>query len=222
MATRVVLVEDNLRFRESFALLLTRGEDFTVTGSFATGDDAIASLEQAEKRGIELAWDLVIMDLELPGEYDGVRATKRIKERLPGTSVVVLTVFGEPRRVLEAICAGADGYLVKSTPPEELLSLLRSVVAGGSPLTAGVARTVLQLLRSTSRRSAPASPSSLLTSREWEVLRALVEGRSYKQVAADLDISIDTVRSHIRAVYRKLQVHSVAEAVSRAIRSGLV
>lgn len=222
MTTRVVLVEDDLRYRESFALLLTRGEGFTVAGSFATADAALAALEQAETQGVELPWDLVIMDLQLPGQYDGVRATRRIKERLPATSVVVLTVFEEPRKVLEAICAGADGYLAKSTPPAELLSLLRSIVAGGSPLTTGVARTVVQLLRTTASKTTPASPPPLLTAREWEVMRTLVEGRSYKQVAADLDISIDTVRSHIRAVYRKLQVHSVAEAVSRAIRSGLV
>jgi DNA-binding NarL/FixJ family response regulator len=106
--------------------------------------------------------------------------------------------------------------------PAELLNLLHSIVAGGSPLTAVVARTVLRLVRTTYRKRAPDSSSPLLTSREREVLKALVDGRSYKQVAADLDISIDTVRSHIRAVYGKLQVHSVAEAVSRAIRSGLV
>ncbi len=141
--------------------------------------------------------------------------------------MVVLTVFEEPATVLEAICAGADGYMLKRVPPDELLEQVRAVVAGGSPITAGVARTVLALLRRMGSEApparVPASPSRLtLSDREQEVLRGLVQGMAYKQVAERMQLSIDTVRSHVRSVYRKLQVHNVAEAVGRAIREGLV
>jgi DNA-binding NarL/FixJ family response regulator len=154
----------------------------------------------------------------------GIEATRRLKAAAPEVAVVVLTVFEEPATILQAICAGADGYLLKRTPADELLSQLRAVVAGGSPLTSEVARKVLGLLRS----SVPAPPPShaptrlQLTDREHDVLKGLVQGMSYKQIADEAGISLDTVRTHIRSVYRKLQVHSVAEAVSRAIREGLV
>jgi DNA-binding NarL/FixJ family response regulator len=148
-----------------------------------------------------------------------------VKRILPEVSVVVLSVFEEPEKILEAICAGADGYLTKATPPEELLAQIRAVADGGSPLTSGVARTVLDLLRHIGLAETD-DPSTRddrleLSERERQVLRCLMDGMAYKQVAERLDISIDTVRSHIRRIYRKLQVHSVAQAVSRALREGL-
>jgi DNA-binding NarL/FixJ family response regulator len=130
-----------------------------------------------------------------------------------------------PRSVLRAICAGADGYLLKSTLPDELLEQVRAVAAGGSTLTAGVARTVLELLRerTSAADTAGGDPSRLgLTAREQEVLRGLVRGLSYKLVARDLEIGVETVRSHIRSIYRKLQVHTATEAVARAVRERLV
>jgi DNA-binding NarL/FixJ family response regulator len=135
-----------------------------------------------------------------------------------------LTVFEHPATVLQAICAGADGYLVKSAPPEELLAQLTAVMSGGSPLTAGVARTVLDLVRRFGPTASGADgPTRLnLTEREQQVLRGLVDGLSYKQVAAHLGVSLDTVRSHVRGMYGKLQVHGAAEAVRRAIEERLV
>jgi DNA-binding NarL/FixJ family response regulator len=220
-----VTIEDDARYRASLEGLFHLTPDFTVVKSF---DSATAALERVEtelQRHAPPHWDVVLMDLQLPG-MSGVEGTRRLKRLLPGTPVVVLTVFEESATVLEAICAGADGYLLKRTQPEELLEQIRSVVAGGSPLTPGVAGTVLALLRrfgTTEPRAGTESPSRLsLTDREQEVLRCLVHGLAYKQVADRLGVTIDTVRAHVRAVYRKLQVHSVAEAVSRAIREGLV
>jgi DNA-binding NarL/FixJ family response regulator len=137
----------------------------------------------------------------------------------------MLTVFEDPRTILAAICAGADGYLLKKCSVRELIEQTRVVVAGGSTLTAGVARTVLTLVRELG--DAPPTGSFegdrlQLTDREREVLRCLVNGCSYKQAAAELGIQLDTVRAHIRKLYRKLQVHSVSEAVALAIRDGLV
>ena len=224
MTVRVVAIEDDARYRESLEVLLRHSEDFSFVKSFASPAAAIGELEAAVGRGAPPGWDLVLMDLELP-DIPGSECTRRIKALLPGASVVVLTVFEDRSSIVEAICAGADGYLVKRTPAERLLMQLRTVVAGGSPLSAGVARTVLDLLRHLDgrSRSTPGGAQRLdLTEREQEVLRCLVDGMSYKMIARQLDISVDTVRTHIRSVYAKLQVHSVAEAVSRALREKLV
>jgi len=163
------------------------------------------------------------MDIELPG-LSGIDATRRLKQFWPELPIVVFTVFEEPRVILEAICAGADGYLLKKTSAGEILAQLRGVVAGGAPLTGGVARTILELLRATGgAASGTTVPARLdLTDREQDVLRCLTKGMSYKEAADALGIATDTVRYFIRAVYRKLRVHSVAAAVSRAIREGLV
>lgn len=226
----VVIVEDDARYRESLSFLLALDPRFRLRathGSALTAIDAIDAGDASDPPGTRPAWDLVLMDLDLPG-LNGIEATRRVKKRLPAVLVVVLTVFEEPARILEAICAGADGYLLKRTPPRELLEQLGVVADGGAPLTAGVARTVLDLIRD--RPGAPGRPETgaplpggpALSQREREVLRGLVDGLAYKQVADHLDLSIDTVRTHVRGLYRKLQVHSVAEAVVRALRDGLV
>jgi DNA-binding NarL/FixJ family response regulator len=128
-------------------------------------------------------------------------------------------VFEDPRTILRAIGAGADGYLLKRTPPAQLLEQIQVVTGGGAALTPGVARTVLDLVRDP---QAPLADDIGLSAREREVLKGLVDGLAYKQVADRLGISLDTVRTHVRAVYRKLQVHSVAEAVGRALRERIV
>lgn len=226
MKIRTVVIEDDSRYRVSLEELLRHTTDFTLAGAFGSVPAALAEMRWEERKGRLPPWDLVLMDLELP-RMNGIEGTRRIKAHLPTVPVVVLTVFEEPPTVLEAICAGADGYLLKRTPPGALLEQLRSVVAGCAPLSAGVARTVLDLLRQSGGEwksgAGSAGPSRLdLTEREQDVLRCLVQGMAYKQVARHLEISIDTVRSHVRSVYSKLQVHSVAQAVSRAIREGLV
>ena len=219
---RVAAIEDNARYRASLETLLQVSPGFSLAGSFASAEVALDELDAVSRRRSP-PWDVVLMDLELPG-MGGIEATRRLKQLAPGTSVVILTVFEEPATVLQAICAGADGYLLKRTPPDQLLEQLRAVRDGDAPLSAGVARTVLALVRGSPGRagSEESAPTRLdLTEREQDVLRCLVQGMSYKQAADRLDISLDTLRTHVRAVYRKLHVHSVAEAVSRAIRDGL-
>jgi DNA-binding NarL/FixJ family response regulator len=226
---RVVAVEDDARYRASLEVLLRHSEEFALVGSYATPTAALAALTAADPASDAVEgrsrWDLVLMDLEMPG-MNGVECTRRIKEILPEVAVVVLTVFEDRATIVEAICAGADGYLLKRTPADRLLQQLRAVVAGGSPLSSGVARTVLELVRQINdggpSRAAMDEARVELTPREAQVLRCLVKGMSYKAVSGALGISIDTVRSHIRTVYGKLQVHSVAEAVRRALREGLV
>jgi len=216
---RVALVEDNPRYRQSLELLLTHASGFTVTRSVARAELLLADLQSAGR-----SWDLVLMDLELPG-MSGIDATRRLKALDPDIAVVVLTVFEEPATILDAITAGIDGYLLKKSPATELLAQLKSILAGGAPLTSAVARTLLELVR-VQHAPARAQRDQVgrldLSDREQEVLRGLVRGLSYRQVGDACGVSIDTVRTHVRNIYRKLQVHSVAQAVSRAIRERLV
>jgi DNA-binding NarL/FixJ family response regulator len=224
---RVVTIEDDPQYRSSLELLFRHAGDFELVESFGSPAAALARLDggpASDGPADAPAWELVLMDVDLPG-MDGIACTRRIKNQLPGTAVVVLTVFEERATIVEAICAGADGYLLKRTPAAELLTQLRAIAVGGAPISAGVARTVLDLVRHLGPvRGADGDGATRfeLTERELEVLRCLVQGRSYKRTAQQLDISIDTVRSHVRSVYSKLQVHSVAEAVSRALREGIV
>jgi DNA-binding NarL/FixJ family response regulator len=219
-----VAVEDDSRYRSSLEVLLRHSTDFVLEESFAAPAAALERLAlSATGTGSPPEWDLVLMDLDMPG-MSGVECTRRFKAALPDVPVVVLTVFEDRANILAAICAGADGYLLKRTPADGLLLQLRAVLAGGSPLSAGVAKTVLDAVRQVNAATGTsATPGGVeLTEREREVLACLVRGMSYKAVARSLGISIDTVRSHIRGVYGTLQVHSVAAAVSRAVREGLV
>jgi DNA-binding NarL/FixJ family response regulator len=227
MTIRVAAVEDDRRYRAGLEALFAHAGDFRLVESFDSGERLLERVDEwSRRRGAEPPpWDLVLMDLELPGA-DGIACTAALKARLPDIRVVVNTVFEDAPVVLEAICAGADGYLAKRTAPEQILNELRVVMAGGAPLSGGVARTVLELLRAQAEpgggRRTPPGGALVLTEREHAVLRCLVRGLAYKQAADELGISIDTVRSHVRHVYAKLQVHSVAQAVGRAIREGLV
>jgi len=224
MDLNIAIIEDDPRYRHSLETLFHNTPGFQVAASCGSAHTMLQELENAQRAGQEPSWQLALVDIELPG-MNGIEATRRLRKELPALTVVMLTVFEDPTIILEAITAGADGYLLKKTPAPELVSQLKAIASGGSPLTPDVARTVLSLLReNTPKRIAgkffnTGSPTKLdLTEREHAVLQGLVKGLSYKQTALQLDISIDTVRTHIRAVYRKLQVHSVSEAVARAIR----
>ena len=221
----VAIIEDDPRYRSSLETLFRNAPGFLLGGSFGSPLRALDEVDRLIEAGQRPRWNLVLMDLELPG-VSGIRATRELKARLPELSVVVLTVFEDPATIVEAIVAGADGYLLKKTPAAELLSHLRLIADGGSPLTAGVARTLLSLVRKSRPSVSPGgagSPTRLdLTGREQEVLQCLVRGLSYKQSADDLEMGVETVRTHIRAIYKKLHVHNAAEAVARALREKLI
>ncbi|MFW6083812.1 MAG: response regulator [Gemmatimonadota bacterium] len=231
MSFRTVTIEDDRRYRRSLGDLLAETHDFRLVDSFGTAEAALRRAgARTDPEGSvtpdDAEWDLVLMDLELPG-MDGIEATSALKEVRPETTVVVLTVFDDAATVLEAICAGADGYLAKRLPPEEILRELRAVMGGGSPLSPGIARTVLHLVRRLAgdgrgRARGPGPADFDLTEREEEVLACLVEGLSYGEAGEELGISLNTVRSHVRSIYAKLQVDNVAEAVGRALREDLV
>jgi DNA-binding NarL/FixJ family response regulator len=222
--TRVVLVEDDPRYRRSLEILLHHTPEFQLAEAFG---NPRSMLKRAEECGENLDWNLVLMDLELP-QMNGIEGTKQFKLKHPDIPVVVLTAFEEPATILQAICAGADGYLLKKAPARDLLSHLRTVTKGGASLTGEIARSVLEVVRQFGEASVgpddeAVEPKRLrLTAREQDVLRSLSHGLSYGQVAESLDVSLDTVRDHIRRIYKKLHVHSAAEAVSRAVREGLI
>jgi len=216
---RIAIVEDDDPYRSAIAALFELANGFGPAIQFSRADEALNALHAADPG--RSPWDLVLMDIEMPG-MDGIAATSAMKAVLPNIPIVMLTAFEDPERILSAIRAGADGYLLKRSDPSDILEEVRSVAAGGSPLTPSVARSIVAHLR----ESAPSAPARRegwnLSERERDVLRQLVEGQSYKQIAAALNVSIDTVRTHLRHVYRKMQVHSAGEAISRAIKSGAV
>jgi len=221
---RVAIVEDNARFRATLEIFVGELPGFALAVSYGRADTALGDLEAALAGGHESPWDLVLMDLELPG-LGGIEATLRLKTAAPDVLVVVLTVFEDAATILAAISAGADGYLVKRINARDLRLQLAAIIHDGAPMTPGVARTLLTFVRAGTGRVVPGDPGPTrldLTDREQDVLRCIVRGRSYQQTAADLEIGVETVRTHIRNLYRKLQVHSVAEAVGLAIRKRLI
>ncbi|MEQ1505046.1 MAG: response regulator transcription factor [Myxococcota bacterium] len=210
---RTAIVEDDRRYRAALAALLEATPGFTLTAEHGAAGPLLAEL------GPDGApWDLVIMDIHLP-DTSGIEATRTLKRAAPAVTVVNLTVFDEPSTILAAICAGADGYLLKSTPFDEVLEALLAVTSGGSALTPAVARTVLSLVR---QGPAQAPIDHGLSDRELDVLRDLARGQLCKQIAAERALSIHTVRTYVRRIYIKLQVGTLAEAVAAAYRAGLL
>jgi DNA-binding NarL/FixJ family response regulator len=222
---KLALIEDNPRYRSTLEDFFRLAAGFDLVAVYGSAEALLADVNLLVKAGEPLPWKMAIMDIELPG-MNGIDATRRLKKMAPNHPVVMLTMFEEPATILEAISAGADGYLLKRSKSRELLDQLRSISTGGAPLTSGVARTILELLRNNrlgQLRPEESAPGGLdLTEREHEVLRCLVNGSSYQETADELGITIHTVRFHIKKIYGKLQVHSVADAVRRAVRERLV
>jgi DNA-binding NarL/FixJ family response regulator len=221
MRVRLAIVEDDAPYRAALRDLFSVDPAFSVEGSYDSAVSLLASVRALSEVGKPAPWDLVLMDIELP-RIDGIEATARLRATWPKVSVVMLTSFEDPQRILGAICAGASGYLLKKTEPSEVLEEVRAIVGGGSPLTPSVARSILSVLRNGAPAPTAREGHWDLTEREMDVLRGLVLGHAYKEVAGNLNVSLDTVRSHVRSIYQKMQVHSVSQAVARAIRAGIV
>ena len=199
----VSIVEDDAGVRDGLTRLLGRARDFRCLGAYPDAETALRELPEARP-------DVVLMDINLPG-IDGVECVRRLKEREPTLPIVMLTVHQAPKRVFEALAAGAVGYLLKQTPPAELLEALRDVHSGGAPMSSQIARKVVQ-----SFQTPPSSGTDYdLSPRERDILQRLAKGYLIKEVADQLDISFDTVRTHIRRMYDKLHVHSRAQAVAK-------
>lgn len=208
---KIIYYEDNRNLRESMAFLFSATPGLELVGAF--GD---CSNLRTEIRN--LAPDVVLMDIDLPG-LSGIEAVPIVKAISPGTQVLMLTVFDDEDKIFQAIRNGASGYLLKHTPPSDIVAAIFDVHRGGSPMTANIARKVLQHFQ---QQPVSKSGDYGLSPRELDIIKGLVSGYSYKLIADDLSISIDTVRSHIRHIYDKLQVNSKTEAILKAMKEGLV
>ena len=206
-AVKVAIVEDNREIREGLALLINSAPGFECITACANAEEALVGLPIKQP-------DVVLMDIQLPG-MSGIDCIRELKQQLPKLQILMLTVFEDYERIFRSLSAGASGYLVKKTPPAKLLEAIRDVQAGGSPMSSQIARLVVEKFR----QPAPsANPDQELSWREQEILQLLAQGYLYKEIAASLGVSIDTVRCHLRHVYEKLHVRTRAEAVQKVFR----
>lgn len=202
----VTVVEDDEDIRKSLTILINGSHGYTCNSAYRDCESAIKGI-------VEDPPDVVLMDIGLPG-ISGIEGIRKIKERLSDIDIIVLTIHGEEESVFEALCAGACGYLVKNNQPARLLEAIKEAHEGGAPMSTEIARMVVNSFHTNHHSS--------LTVRETEVLTQLCKGKSYKMIAEALFISEETVRRHIKSIYKKLEVHSQVEAVAKAIKEKLV
>ncbi len=208
---KLLLYEDNPQLREGLTMLIDGSEGFSVLAAYKNCNNVAAEVE---------AWkpDVILMDIDMPGT-NGIEGLKLIREKNDDVKVLMLTVFDDNRNVFEALKNGANGYVLKKTPPAKLLEFITEAASGGAPMTASIATQVLKMF---SQVNAPKSEDYNLSDREKEVLQLLVDGYSYKMIASQMFIAIDTVRSHIKKIYEKLHVNSKSEAVARAFKDRIL
>lgn len=212
LKTGILIYEDNSQLRGSIEKLVDFSDDFLLLGSFANALDV-------EKQVKDHCPDIILMDIGMPGGVNGIDAVRKIRIFNTAVQIIMLTVFDDNRTVLDAIVAGASGYLLKKNISEKLHDAMKEVLTGGAPMSPNVARMVIASMQ---KKPALEENKYQLTSREKEILTSLSEGTSYKVIAALYCISLDTVRSHIKNIYQKMQVHSQLEAVARARDEGIV
>jgi DNA-binding NarL/FixJ family response regulator len=207
----ILIYEDNTTLRESLANLLQLTGEYDVLSSFP---ECTAVEEQVK----QLQPDVILMDIDMPGR-NGIEAVKLIRSFNPGVQIIMLTVFDDNTHVFDAMYAGANGYLLKKYISDKLIHSIREVLSGGAPMSPSIARMIIGSMQ---QQPQTAANDYQLTNREKEILQALSQGNSFKMIAADCSISIDTVRTHIKRIYDKLHVRSQIEAVSKAINEKLV
>jgi DNA-binding NarL/FixJ family response regulator len=208
----VTVFEDNLHLRDSLYFLINSETDMECLSAQPNANH----ISDAFKPQLP---DVVLMDIEMPGT-SGIDAVRKLKAEYPSVQVLMQTIFQDDDSIFNAICAGASGYLLKSASPQQYLQAIRDVHQGGSPMSGPVARKVLTLFQKTVVPEKQVQYD--LTQKEKEVLSSLVEGKSFKMIADALNISYETVRSHMKSIYGKLHVHSNTEAVIKALKEKIV
>lgn len=211
MAIRVCIFDDNPKRREGLILLLKSTAGMACTGAYTDCRDVVAKLHECRP-------DVVLMDIDMP-HVNGIEGLHLLRPHFPKIKVLMQTVLEDDQKVFDAVCAGADGYVLKQSSPKKLVEAIHEVMQGGAPMTPLIARKVLQLFAD---QNTPKSQNFLLTKREKEILGYLVKGYSYRMIASACFISYATVNTHITSIYDKLQVQSSASAVAMAIRYRLV
>jgi DNA-binding NarL/FixJ family response regulator len=208
--TGILIFEDNAAFRADLESVIRASDNYLFIAAYENAKDAVAHVR-------DCAPDVIIMDIEMP-EADGIAGVRAIRAAGIRTPIIMLTAFDDSENVFAAICAGASGYLLKSTPPEKIFSGIEEVLQGGAPMSPAIAAKTIQLLASQNRKG----DGYGLTAKESEILSLLVAGNSYKLIAAELGVGRETIKTHIRNIYEKLEVHSSTEAVSKALRERIV
>jgi DNA-binding NarL/FixJ family response regulator len=208
---RTAIVEDKRDIREGLAMLINGTAGYRCTGSYASMEEALRNISRALP-------EVVLCDIGLPG-MSGIEGIRLLKEKFPALQLLMLTIYEDDERIFDALCAGASGYLLKRTPPARLLEALREAVTGGAPMSPEIAARVVSLFREI---RPPERSDCALTPHESRLLKLLVEGYNYTTAAAELAVSYNTVKFHMRHIYEKLQVHSKSEAVAKALRNRLV
>ncbi len=208
---KVLIYEDNPQLREGLTMLIDGTEGFQVLGAFKNCSNVAYEVTAYKPH-------VILMDIDMPG-VNGLEGLKIIRQQNTEVSVLMLTVFDDNKNIFEALQNGANGYILKKTPPVKLLEYIQEASTGGAPMTATVAAQVLKMF---SLINIPADNDYHLSDREKQVLQLLVKGYSYKMISADMFIAMDTVRSHIKKVYEKLHVNSKSEAVAKAFRDRIV
>ncbi len=207
MDIRIAIIEDDAEIRETLGIIMNGSDGIICEHLYA---DAESALEDLPNHWI----DVVLMDIELPG-ISGIEAVRKLNPKMPNTDFIMLTVKQDDSSVFNSLCAGATGYLMKDIPPTDLLNKITEVVNGGAPMSSNIARQVINSF------NIPSIPSPL-SKRETEILRLLCNGMNYRSIATELFLSSHTVKTHVKNIYRKLHVHSRAEAVSKAIKDNLL
>jgi DNA-binding NarL/FixJ family response regulator len=209
---KVMLYEDNPQLREGLTMLIDGSDGFQVLASFKNCNNVVDEVEAFRP-------DVVLMDIDMPG-VNGLEGLKLIRQHNHDVKVLMLTVFDDNKNVFEALKNGANGYVLKKTAPAKLLEFITEAASGGAPMTSSIATQVLKIF---SEVQVPAAGEDYnLSDREKEVLQHLVNGYSYKMIASEMFIAIDTVRSHIKKIYEKLHVNSKSEAVAKAFKDKIV
>ncbi len=207
MMIRLAIVEDDAVIRRSLSRIVDEARGLRCLAACATGEEALKQLP-------DLQPDVVLMDINLP-QMSGIECVRRLRELLPKPQVLMLTVYEDSDLIFRALRAGASGYLLKRSEPEQLLGATHDVRHGGSPMTSQIARKVVQAFRAS---SAAENLTMKLTGREAEILDCLAKGYANKEIADRLNVSVPTVRSHLRNIYEKLHVHSRTEAVAKYLK----
>jgi DNA-binding NarL/FixJ family response regulator len=199
----VAIVEDVKDIREGLRLLIDNSDDFMCREVYASAEEALAGLPQSQP-------EVVLMDINLPG-INGIECIRQLKPQCAGTQFIMSTVYEDDESIFESLKAGATGYLLKKTEPAKILEAIREVYSGGSPMSTQIARKVIASFQFKSG----IDEADILTHREKEILKALSKGLRYKEIASEMHISIETVRTHVRRIYEKLQVQSRTEALNK-------
>jgi DNA-binding NarL/FixJ family response regulator len=207
MRTGIVLVEDDRAVRENLAALITSDDRLRLLGAYGSAEAALREVPPLQPR-------LAVMDINLP-KMDGIECVARLKLLVPNLSILMLTVYEDDDSVFRALKAGANGYLVKRDAAEKLLTALQEIQQGGAPMSAHIARQVVQFFH---RSETPAAESERLSPREAEILDLLVRGMILKEAADYLGIGLETVRTHVNHIYQKLHVRSRTEAIVKYLR----